>query len=201
MLAGLKTKAPRASLRFAPTEAGGWRDPARGGGGGGGIPGGRSRRGGTFCRAPPHCCFLLSLSYMGWHTRLSIGLVSSPGPPAPLHEVMESRFQRHVHPGRSSAPAPSVAPCGFQAKVLPRAHPGSRPQRSCPPSGLCLGARACPPGSLQPGVMLSRPTVLCRLWAPRRLAHTVEALGAGLLNGRKGRSAPWPPREMRDQRR
>ena len=114
---------------------------------------------------------------------------------------MESRFPGHVHPGRSSAPAPSVAHCGFQGKVLPHTHPGSCPQRSCRPSGLCLGARAWPPGSLRPGVMLSRPTVLCRLWAPRRLAHTVEALGAGLLNGRKGRSAPRPPREMRDQRR
>ena len=138
---------------------------------------------------------------MGWHTRLSIGLGSSPGPPAPLHKAMESRFPGHVRPGQSSAPAPSVAPCGFQGKVLPHTHPGSRPQRSCCPSGLCLGARAWPPGSLRPGVMLSRPTVLCRLWAPRSLAHTVEALGAGLLNGRKGRSAPRPPWEMRDQRR
>lgn len=43
------------------TDAGGWRDPARGRGGGG-SPGGRSCRGGAFCRVPPtHCCFLLSV--------------------------------------------------------------------------------------------------------------------------------------------
>lgn len=161
-------------------------------------PGGRSCPGGPFCRVPaPPCYFLPSFLHGLPHSPRHRS--PGPGPPALLHEAMGLSL-----PGTSIPVSPRLQQLPWPLVVL-RAHPGSRPQRSCRPLGLCLATRAWPPESLWPGV-LSRPTVLCRLWAPPpggthppRLAHPVQVLGADLLNGRKCRSALQPPREMRAQ--
>lgn len=58
------------------TDAGGWRDPARGGGGGG-RPGGRSCRGGAICRVPPHT-LLFPAFRLRWVGTLTSRSVWSP---------------------------------------------------------------------------------------------------------------------------
>ena len=156
----------------------------------GGGPGGRSCPGGAFCRVPAPALLFPAFPLAG----LAFGLLA-PIPQRFSTKPWESHFQRHIHPGQSSAPAPSVAPCGFQGPpwvpspevLLPlRAVSGRQGLASWVPVAWSDAEHAH--NSLQ---ALGRPPLRCT--HPPRLAHVVQALGADLLNGKKCRSALRPP--------